>query len=834
MEIVMPKKRLSDALAKSSNFVVVAELAAGPKYNFGPIEKFLSGAKEAGPDAVPEGFDFAGICVPQNPGGVANLEPADVLLRIKDKDLLGDLDFIPHISCKDHNSDGITSSLVNYRARDVESVLALTGDKPVSAKGSFEVESVGLLQLIERMNSESFLKAKPDQWDKISQFFPGAAVSPFKYTEASQMQQYYKMEKKIASGAKFLITQVGWDWKKSQELMQYLKENSIDTPVFGNVYLLSTTTPAPRLMHDIKLPGCFVSDEFLAKLQSENIEQHIERAAQQVAMYKQLGAAGVDIGGVHDFATFTKILELANQIGSGWEKHKDNLCWPGGENFYLFESSGQQAVKTRMKKRSRQRFFDFMHRAILDSDYTGFKLFRGSMGLLGTRKGKGFCYKSFYAMERWFKYLAFDCEDCGDCYLPENFSYCTIGGCEKGMDNAPCGDSTADGLCGNNLERICIGEYIYKAAAAKPDGRSKLRATINKPRMHELENSASILNYLFGMDHTKVAPLIAIGDMLNAYNPAIGTAMKQYNDSIGKTKGPNGALNFLKALILTQAAEGASYIAVNIDALAKDNPDTAAELITPYVKLVRKLGKGVPICIESRHEEALIAGLQEWYRGDGHVAHPLVGPIDISSNHTTLTFKKQRDFAMICTLGDNDVPDIDKATDKAKEVVNKAVSEYGFKPEQIFFDAGAAALMKDLPESPGTANETYKAFRIMKNIKGSSVTKKCHCLLNTGLAMFGIPSRAVGVCRAYVARAMEYGLDAAFVDVTRHYGESPADTKLLELVDAYVEMDGSAEKRANAEKLMSGFAAGAKSRKGRLAPKKKPPKKSPQGMAGAT
>ena len=816
MEIVMPKKRLSDALAKSSNFVVVAELAAGPKYNFSPIEKFLSGAKEAGPDAVPKGFDFAGICVPQNPGGVANLEPADVLLRIKDKDLLGDLDFIPHISCKDHNSDGITSSLVNYRARNVESVLALTGDKPVSAKGSFEVESVGLLQLIERMNSESFLKAKPDQWDKINQFFPGAAVSPFKYTEASQMQQYYKMEKKIASGARFLITQVGWDWKKSQELMQYLKENSIDTPVLGNVYLLSTTTPAPRLMHDIKLPGCFVSDEFLAKLQSENIEQHIERAAQQVAMYKQLGAAGVDIGGVHDFATFTKILTLANQIGSDWEKHKDNLCWPGGEKFYLYESSGQQAVASRMRKRFRQRFFDFMHRAILDSDYTGFKLFRGTMGLLGTRKGKGFCYRSFYAIERWFKYLAFDCEDCGDCYLPENFSYCTIGGCEKGMDNAPCGDSTADGLCGNNLERICIGEYVYKAAAAKRDGRSKLRAIINKPRMHELENSASILNYLFGMDHTKAAPLIALGDMLNAYNPVISTAMKQFNESLDKAKNQNGASNFLKALILTQAAEGASYIAVNIDALAKKDATAAAKLVLPYVKLVHRFGKGVPMCIESRHQEALIAGLKQWYDTDGQVAPPLVGPIDISSGDKILELRKQYEFNIICTLSDDAASEIDKAADTAKQLVNKAVNEYQFKPEQIFFDPGTAALMKDLPESPGIANQTYKAFRIMKNIKGSSATRTCHCLLNTGLAMFGIPSRAVGVCRAYVAKAMEYGLDAAFVDVTRHYGESPADAKLLELVDAYVEMDGSAEKRNNAEKLMSSFAAGAK----------KPPKKS--------
>lgn len=813
----MPKKRLSDALAKSSNFVVVAELAAGPKFNFGPIEKFLSAAKEAGPGAVPKGFDFAGITAPQNPGGAANIEPSDVLSRVIDADLLGDLEFIPHISCKDHNADAIVSSLISYRQRDVQSILVLTGDKPVSAKGIFELESIGLLQLIERMNCESYLGARPEQWSTLNQFFQGAAVSPFKYTEGSQMQQYYKMEKKIASGARFLITQVGWDWKKSQELMRYLKENSIDIPVLGNVYLLSTATPAPRLMHDGKLPGCFVSDEFLAKLQSEKIEQHIERAAQQVAMYKELGAAGVDIGGVHDYATFAKILELARQIGSDWEKYKDNLCWPGGENFYLYESAGQQAVKKRMKTKFRQRFFDFMHRAILDPDYAGFKLFRGTMGLLGTRKGKGFCYKSFYAIERGFKYLAFDCEDCGDCYLPENFSYCTIGGCEKGMDNAPCGDSTVDGLCGNNLERICIGEYIYNAAAAKPDGREKLRRIINRPRLHALEHSASILNYLFSTDHTKPAPLIAIGDMLDASNPGIGAVMKRFSDSAQKTTSQNGELGFLKAAIQTQAMEGASYILVNVDALAKDESSLAAKLVLPYVKLVRQFGKGVPICIESRHEEALIAGLKQWYDTDSQVSAPLIGPVEISSGDKILALGKQYEFGLIGALGQFDAPSdqqnrsyVDESYESAERFFNKAVSEGQFKPGQIFWDPVITPLMKDMADSAGTANQTYRTFRTIQRIKRSGAMKKSHCLLRIGQATSGVPSRKIGVARAYVAKAMEYGLDAAFVDVTRHYGESPADPKLLELIDAYAEMDGSPEKRQNAEKLMSSFIGGAK------------------------
>lgn len=121
----MQGKSLARSLTERSKFVVVAELAAGPGFNFAPMEKFLKAAREAGADSIPQGLDFVGITAPQSPGGVANLEPADVLTRVKTSDLLGSLDFIPHVTCKDHNSDGITSSLVTFRARGVESVLAL-------------------------------------------------------------------------------------------------------------------------------------------------------------------------------------------------------------------------------------------------------------------------------------------------------------------------------------------------------------------------------------------------------------------------------------------------------------------------------------------------------------------------------------------------------------------------------------------------------------------------------------------------------------------------------------------------------------------------------------
>ena len=151
-------KRLRQSLLGNSGFTVVAELTSGRGYSMQPIIEFLEAHKASAGIAIPEGFDFAGIALPQNPGGVSNLDPTDVLAQLTATDLLVNLDFIPHISCKDHNKSALHSMLIGYKQRHVESVLALTGDVPASAKGVFELESIGLLQLIGRINRQEMLE----------------------------------------------------------------------------------------------------------------------------------------------------------------------------------------------------------------------------------------------------------------------------------------------------------------------------------------------------------------------------------------------------------------------------------------------------------------------------------------------------------------------------------------------------------------------------------------------------------------------------------------------------------------------------------------------------
>jgi len=151
----MDQEYLRDRLRQGGGFVVVAELTGGPGFSFGPIEGFLRARADAvsgGSSPIPAAFDFAGICLPQNPGGVANIEPAGVIDFLQREDLLAGLDVVPHLSCKDLNGDALVSSLRGFEKRGVRSILALTGDKPVTAKGVFELEALGLLRLIGRIN----------------------------------------------------------------------------------------------------------------------------------------------------------------------------------------------------------------------------------------------------------------------------------------------------------------------------------------------------------------------------------------------------------------------------------------------------------------------------------------------------------------------------------------------------------------------------------------------------------------------------------------------------------------------------------------------------------
>ncbi len=307
--------------------------------------------------------------------------------------------------------------------------------------------------------------------------------------------------------------------------------------------------------------------------------------------------------------------------------------------------------------------------------------------------------------------------------------------------------------------------------------------------------------------------LISIGETIHASIPKTAKIMKQLVDS-----GPDAytkeseALTYIKNLIESQADDGANYIAVNLDAFGENDPQQTVDMMIEYTKLVRKWGKGVPICVDSSNNDVLIAGLKEWYDTNEQVKQPLLNSIKVYTMDAMLPLKKEYDFSFIGLLVSEDAAtgpggshSINELFSLAVKIFDTATTEYGFKPSEIYFDSTVFPLAIDMPMEPDVPGYTYRAFETIKKIKSNPKMKDVHCSLGVSNSVRDLPGRKIGVARAYVAKAKEYGLDAGIVNVAHHFGEVEPDPELLELVDAYAKMDGSLEKMTKAMELMGKF-----------------------------
>jgi cobalamin-dependent methionine synthase I len=308
-------------------------------------------------------------------------------------------------------------------------------------------------------------------------------------------------------------------------------------------------------------------------------------------------------------------------------------------------------------------------------------------------------------------------------------------------------------------------------------------------------------------------PIITIGESVHASIRKTGEMMRRLHQ-LGPDaySVPSEPLDYIKGLIESQAAEGADYIAVNVDAFGEDDPQTAVDMMRKYAKLVRQHSNGVPICIDSSDEDVLITGLKQWHDADGPVKQPLVNSVKTRTMDHILPLKKDFDFAVVGLLvGDKPAAgpggsySVDELCELGKRIFDAATGRYGFKNEQLFFDSTVFPLAIDMPMEPGVPGYTYRTFQTIKRIKSDPRMKGVHCSLGVSNCARDLPARKVGICRAYVAKAMEYGLDAAIVNVAHHYGLREPAPQLVELVDAYARMDGSPEKMTRAMELMSNF-----------------------------
>ena len=190
------------------------------------------------------------------PGGNPALPPEGFVSYILEHGLTP----IAHLTGKDGNRSYLESRLYSLARLGVENILALTGDAPKAGfrgqpKPVFDLDSALILSLIRVMQqgieySLGSRSARSHPFD----FFSGAVVNPYKVREQDQMMQLYKLALKVAVGAQFIITQLGFNLRKLCKLKHYMKREGLPVPVLANVYV--PTAKIAGLMRSGEIPGC--------------------------------------------------------------------------------------------------------------------------------------------------------------------------------------------------------------------------------------------------------------------------------------------------------------------------------------------------------------------------------------------------------------------------------------------------------------------------------------------------------------------------------------------------------------------------------------------------
>ena len=405
-----------------------------------------------------------------------------------------------HLTCVNRSRANAQRALEDLAALGIENVFALTGDYPKSSpssasshsssatfgneKARFELDSVQLIALINEMRANGM------------PFWIAVAVSPFKYTEADCAYQYLKLEKKIAAGANYAITQLGYDAKKFRELKNYLDENKLQMPILGNVYVL--TAKAAEKMFKGEPPGCWVAPELLQKIQHETqssgttdkgLAARLERAARTVAILRGLGYAGAYLGGEHRADRVRWIINRSETIAPQWEEFEKEMTYAPKGGFYFYESARMPMKKLGLVPR----VLDLMARLFPVNRAS--KL-RGALatvlGWVDRRPGLAHVVER---VEFAIKRPVFGCEACGNCMLGQ-MEYVCPQTCPKNLRNGPCG-GTLLGRC-EVVDKPCIWVEVYDRA--KTTGRIEELRTHIPPRNPALQGTSSWINYFLERD----------------------------------------------------------------------------------------------------------------------------------------------------------------------------------------------------------------------------------------------------------------------------------------------------------------------------------------------
>lgn len=501
---------LKEAIYDPSIFCITWEQIPGKGANEKQQEAIVTNAA-----AAAKSGKIHALGITDNPGGNPSLSVELLCAELKRQHM----EPLVHFACRDKNRNAIESMLYGLERCKARNLLVISGDFPSpegfggTSQPVFDLDPVHVLQLIEKMNSGlHYQYLGREHRLQPTSFFAGVGISPFKKTEAELAGQYYKLRKKVAAGARFAITQIGFDARKFHELLLWLQQEAFQLPLLANLFVL--TYPAAKHMYSGNIPGCIIHAKVLEQLAEEQklpdkgLSSRIIRTAKLYAVTKGLGYAGAHIGG-HNLRceTILEIIERGEEFHRNWQDILNESDYTrDGTFYYYFTPDPVTKLNTTVHEHRLQKpvkplsyiFFSFVHWFAFDSESPLCPVFKAMAKLIAAST---LCRRLFGHLEHIIKVALFRCIDCGDCALFDIAYLCPMSQCAKFQRNGPCGGSD-NGWCEvYPNEKKCIWVRAYERLKAD---RLKgfTNASIIPPCDWQLWQSSSWLNYFLDRDHT--------------------------------------------------------------------------------------------------------------------------------------------------------------------------------------------------------------------------------------------------------------------------------------------------------------------------------------------
>ncbi|WP_026887259.1 bifunctional homocysteine S-methyltransferase/methylenetetrahydrofolate reductase [Clostridium beijerinckii] len=288
------KNTFKDKL-ENGEFVVAIELSA-------PIDTDISRIIDGAKICKENNIDL--VTIPDSP--MSKVRADSTIISSKIKREIG-IEAMPHVCCRDKNTNAIRSSLIGSHIENIRNILAITGDpisdaSKVETKSVFNLNSFRLIELIESMNEEIF---------KEDSICVGGALN---LNVLNKEVEYNRMMKKIEKGAKFFLTQPIYD-DNAIEFLKMIKERT-------NVKILAGLLPVVSYRNAMflnnELPGVTIPDKYV-KLFSENMSKE-EAQRIGVSITVEIGKKLKNIAdGLYFITPFNRVnmlIEIIKQINA--------------------------------------------------------------------------------------------------------------------------------------------------------------------------------------------------------------------------------------------------------------------------------------------------------------------------------------------------------------------------------------------------------------------------------------------------------------------------------------------------------------------------------------